>query len=512
VIEGEVRHHPETVRGDQGFDCFDSTPKPGDTLLVGLSNAVPSCAVALRFDCEIEGVGVDPADPPLVWEAWDGHGWAACEVDRDDTGGLNRAGDVVLHVPPGHTASLVDRQRAGWVRCRVVAARDGQPAFSASPKINRLAAFTVGGTVDAVHAEIVEQALLGASEGVPGQRFWLERRPVVPGDDPVVLEVADADGDGWQAWTQVASFAGITAADRHFTLDPVAGEIALGPAVREADGTLRQYGAVPPKGATLRVRGYLTGGGRRGNVAAGAIQVLKSSIPYVQTGVVNRRPAAGGVDGETVEEAKVRGPLALHTRSRAVTADDFEQLAREAAPEVARVHCAAAGPDEPGVVRVLIVPAAGGDELGRLGFEQLKPSADLLQRIAGHLDERRVVSARVVVEPPHYQGLTIVASLRARPRTDPDGLRRAALAALYRYLDPVTGGPDGSGWPFGRPVHAGELYPVLQGLDGTAFVDDLRLFPAHPLTGERLDQVQRLDVPDHALVFSYEHRVRVTTP
>ena len=47
----------------------------------------------------VSGGGVDPRRPPLVWEAWTGAGWTACEVDQDETGGLNKAGDVVLHVP-----------------------------------------------------------------------------------------------------------------------------------------------------------------------------------------------------------------------------------------------------------------------------------------------------------------------------------------------------------------------------------------------------------------------------
>ncbi|MGH8899273.1 MAG: putative baseplate assembly protein, partial [Egibacteraceae bacterium] len=133
VTEGELRHHPQTVVGDASFFCFDRTPKPGDTLLVGLDNAVPSCAVALRFEGEIEGVGVDPRNPPICWEAWTGTRWVTCEVDHDDTGGLNRAGDIVLHVPKGHVTSLQDRQRAGWLRCRIVPAQPGQPAYSASP-------------------------------------------------------------------------------------------------------------------------------------------------------------------------------------------------------------------------------------------------------------------------------------------------------------------------------------------------------------------------------------------
>jgi predicted phage baseplate assembly protein len=154
-----------------------------------------------------------------------------------------------------------------------------------------------------------------------------------------------------------------------------------------------------------------------------------------------------------------------------------------------------------------VVPAlADGAELN---FTDLKPGEELLGRIARYLDERRCVGARISVEPPFYQGVTVVAQLQARRRTVPDALRERARAALYGYLDPIRGGPDGTGWPFGRPVQAGEIFAVLQQLPGVDLVEDVRLFGADPLTGQRGNAVQRLDVPGNALVFSFGHQVRV---
>ncbi len=237
--------------------------------------------------------------------------------------------------------------------------------------------------------------------------------------------------------------------------------------------------------------------------------MLRTSIPFIGR-VDNRRPGGGGVDGEDLEAAKIRGPMTLRTRDRAVTAEDYEQIGLEAAPEVARVRCARAGEGaEAGAVRVLVVPSAVEDEPGRLRFEQLVPSDETLARIAAYLDERRVIGARVVVEPPSYQGITVVARLRSRPRTAPDRLQAQALEALYRYFHPIKGGPDGDGWPFGRPIHAGEVYAVLQRLHGTELVEEARLFPADPITGRRGEAVQRLEIDRHALVFSYNHQVLV---
>ena len=501
----EVRDHTDAMSMRNGIFPFASPPNPGDVLLVGLSDAAPGCAVNLRFTCRIEGIGVDPDDPPLAWEAWTGEDWAACDLERDTTGGINRDGDVVVHVPRGHVTSAIEKVKAGWLRARVTEPREGQPPYSASPEIRGLTAFTIGATADAMNAELIRNEVLGDAEGVPGGTFRLRRAPVVTGEKPLVLEARD--GDAWQEWTQAPSFAASGPEDRHFVIDAASGEIEFGPAVRLADGSLRNYGAVPPRGATIRVPQYRAGGGADGNVAAKALSVLKASIPYVAR-VENRRAAQGGVDGEDLEMAKVRGPIMLRTRDRAVTAEDFEHIAREVAPEVARVRALTGDASELGVVRVLIVPAVPAAD-GRLTFDQLVPADDTLARIAKRLDESRLVGTRVVVEPPAYRGVTIVARLHARPRTDPARVQHEALDALFRYFHPTIGGPDGWGWPFGRPILSGEVFAVLQAVRGTEMVDDVRIFGADPVTGERGKPTDRLEVEPNALVFSYDHQVLV---
>ncbi|MGW7565662.1 putative baseplate assembly protein [Streptomyces tendae] len=488
--------------------CFAEAPGPGDCMLIGLTAAVPDCALALELDSRVDGVGVDPRQPPLVWEAWTEDGWQSCEVDRDGTGGLNRPGDVVLHIPGGHVLSRNGGHEAGWIRCRVTEPLSGQPFYTTSPTIRSAEAYTIGGTTGSIHAETVLDEPLGESTGLPGQRLRLEHAPVVAGEPSVLLQTA-AD-DGWQDWQVVPHFSGSHPDDHHITVDATTGEIAFGPAVREADGTLRQYGAVPPKGAVIRARRYRTGGGRAGNVARGAVQVLRTSIPYVSE-VVNREAALGGVDGETIEEAKLRAPITLRAQERAVTLRDYEELARRAAPETARITCLEGAENEYGAhaVRVLVVPQAVPDPGGRLRFEQLVPGDALLSRITRHLDERRLIGTRLAVGPPYYQGVTVVATVHAFRDVDADRVRRQAHDALYRHLDPLTGGSDGKGWPFGRPVQTGELFAVLQRVPGVELVDEVVLHPADPLTGKRGDPTNRIDLGAPALVFSYDHRVRV---
>ena len=211
----------------------------------------------------------------------------------------------------------------------------------------------------------------------------------------------------------------------------------------------------------MQIDPYATAAAAIGNVGAGSIRTLKSSIPFV-AGVENRGPATGGVDGEDLESAKARGPILLRTRNRAVTAEDFEQLTRAAAPEIARVKCLPAGDGaEAGSVRILVVPAAPIID-GQIRFEHLVPSEDTMERILNALDGARLVGTRVIIEPPVYQGVTVVAQVKAPPKTSAVRVREEASAALHRYFNPLVGGPDGTRLAVGPPD------PVRRGLHRAA--------------------------------------------
>ena len=489
--------------------AFNDPPGPGDALLIGLTQATPRCAIRMQFGSTINGVGVDPNDPPLRWEAWCGTAWEPCELSEDSTGGLNRDGTVVVHVPDGHVASLIEGTRAGWLRAVVDGHVEGRADYSAPPTIHGLVADTIGGTAPAAHADIIEGEVIGVSEGVAGQRYTTANRPVLSLGDR--LEVQTSGDDGWVSWVQVDHFASSGPDDRHVLLDAVNGEIAFGPLVREADGSMRQNGAVPAKGAVVRIDGYATGGGRGGNIGTGAIRTLKSSIPFIAA-VTNRTPATGGVDEESLDQAKARGPILLRTRNRAVTTEDFEQITRAAAPEIARVRCLSAGEGaDAGSVRVLVVPSAPM-EGGLIRFEDLVPTEETMQRIAAALDATRLVGTRVMIEPPTYQGVTVVAQVRARPKTSPTRLRDEAAEVLHRYFNPLVGGPDGTGWPWGRPIQAGEAYAALQEIRGVDFVEEIRVFGANPVTGERGAATTRIELSPSAIAFSYAHQIRVIEP
>ena len=268
-------------------------------------------------------------------------GGTACELEPGATApaGSTAPGDVVVHVPASHVASAEVGQ-AGRVAALHAGGRR-KPFYRRSPYLRSASAFTVGGTIPAVHAETVRDEILGRQRRrcratVPARaRAGARRR-----GEPLVVEVAAAGSgeDGWRAWERVEHFDASAATDRHFRLDAATGEIVFGPGVRQLDGTLRQYGAVPDLAAPVRAAVYRVGGGSRGNVAAGAITTLRTSVPFVARGSATAGPPPAASTARTSRRSSAAGPAFLRTRQRAVTTSDYEYLATAADPRAARTR------------------------------------------------------------------------------------------------------------------------------------------------------------------------------
>jgi predicted phage baseplate assembly protein len=476
----------------QGSDqlAFATPPQVGDALLLGFDEPLGRLVMHVAIEASVaRGAGVDPEDPPLRWEVSEGDGrWAEAEVLEDLTGGFNYgSGTVELQCPPSSAIEGLGGKRLHWLRCRVDdRTRHGGAGttYSHPPEIYSVTAAPIGALLAAQHAGRERDEWVGTSDGTPGQTFTLRFGPVLPLAAGETLEVREPDSDEWVAWEPRDSFAGSSPRDRHFTVDLVHAQLALGPSVREADGGWTQYGALPPKGSALRMTSYRHGGGREGNVAAGALTMLKSAIPGVAR-VANPRPAFGGVDAEPLSAARERAAIELRTRYRAVTAEDFEFLAGEASPRVARAVCVA--PAEGEAVQLRLLPRVDPADR-RLTIDELTPDERMLDEVGSYLDERRLVGTSVQLLPVRFRGISVVVQLQAEPLADLGRVEQEVLQALYTYLNPLVGGsPEGpaEGWPFGRALNQGELYGIVHAVGGVEFVKILRLYETDLRTGEQ---------------------------
>jgi predicted phage baseplate assembly protein len=245
------------------------------------------------------------------------------------------------------------------------------------------------------------------------------------------------------------------------------------------------------------------GGGARGNVPAGVITTLATSITGVDEGAVaNLQDAFGGREEETLDDAKRRAPRSLKSRCRAVTVDDFELLAMEAG-NVRRAKALPLydprfpGTPVPGVVSVIVVPDSRAPNP--------MPSDGTLRTVCAYLDARRLLTTELYVLRPSYQLIEIKGQVVAADSADLAEVSQAIDAALVRYFHPLNGGEHGSGWPFGGTIYYSRVYQQVFAIDGVATISTLTIV----LDG--VEQPPCTDVPIAAngLLYSTSHSVDV---
>jgi predicted phage baseplate assembly protein len=386
---------------------------------------------------------------------------------------------------------VIDGIEASWLRLSYVV-KQGQ-GYTTSPRMTGLGTECVGATVPARQAEQMRNVYLGQSDGMPAQIFLLRDSPVLRQEEPHAID-AVLDGETTE-WTEVSDFADSTGADHHFVLNYAKGEIRFGPSVRDREGVERAYGATPRRGAELYLRSYHSGGGIEGNVGEGTIGQMKTSIPYIAA-VTNYRPSSGGLDQESVDEAKLRSLSILKRPAAAITREDFERIAVEV-DGVGRARTIAPTTDNglpPGTVRLLLVPELpGGVELTA---EDLAPTPALIEVVSARLDDRKTLGTLIQYDAAPFTWVEVDAHIYVRPGSDTAAAEARATARLRQYFHPTSGGTTGRGLNFGAAATVSQIAGILQSLPEVSYVERVRLrSPGSPQESTRLQAA-----PDGLLV------------
>ncbi len=200
----------------------------------------------------------------------------------------------------------------------------------------------------------------------------------------------------------------------------------------------------------------------------------------------------------SLEDAIRQTVLSLRERYRAVTSDDYEWLALNAWPEseaadqfdnsgqIRRVRCvpgrdlsatdpAVRAAPAPAHVSLVIVAEPGAQPVPD------QQPAGLLAALWTFFDARRTLTTRHHVVGPDFLPVEVAANLALLEDSPPDETLETARQALTEFFDPLTGGSDQAGWPFGRAVYESEVTAVLEGLSLVDYVEDVQLTaPANP--------------------------------
>ncbi len=435
----------------------------------------------------------------LVWEYCTDYeaaerdaSWRVLEVETDTTGSFYGSGTVRLAAPAewspadwGVDDTAVMGQEPGlvWCRCRVA-----DPGYEIPPQFN-----TVGlNVVKASHRTTITDERLerGTANRDPGN-LTAQRYPFP--HDPI-LE-AEITVDGGQ-WTEVPDFDASEPTDTHFVLERSAGVVRFGDGIR---------GRMPPPDATVRAERYVHGGGSSGNVTETAhwrfaedASVAADGASLSDVDITPAGPATGGADAESIEAAFERVRRDLRTPFRAVTVDDYRELAvRTPGLRVGRAtvlvdeHPHDGDTEDATHVTVVVVPYSPPD-LGRP-----EPSEGFQRAVQDHLDRHRLLGDRISVAPPTYVGLRVEVDVRTTRRYPQPRAEQFLEGAIAEYVDPIHG-YEGDGWPFGRTLYKEELADLLADLD---WVDTVRDLSVRAHGDATVDSEGNVSTGDDALLY-----------
>ncbi len=555
---------------DPKFQPFIPTPDQQPCLYLGFDRPFGNQTVTLyaQVDPPLPGslpsqIPADRSEPTLVWEyrssqppnpASDDHSgsWQPLYV-QDETQAFTQPGLIQFIGPADFGAAAEFGQELYWLRVRWV---DGN--FLVPPRLRQI----LTNTTWAVQALTLTQELLGSSNGSKHQTFTTSHTPVLGGQklqvqegltlpaeertrlskqDPnsveIILDEARQPEAVWVHWQEVPDFYASAPGDRHYTLDRQSGTIQFGDELQ---------GRIPPAGANnIRIT-YPTGGGRRGNRPPNTVNQLNTTLPYIDT-VTNLEPARGGAEQETLEQLKTRVPKQLRHGNRAVTWQDFGDLAYEASTQVKRVkvippdlsystfttfnpsdpdqwidvkasdtnqwvkvaddinpnaqHTAVAG----GTLTVIVVPDTADI--------QPTPSIALLNQVQVYLQERCAPTVKLLVTGPQWQQVTVGADIAPVALAGADRVRVAVRQRLTEFLHPLTGG-EGQGWAFGRYPHRSDLYGLIQSVPGVDYVESLTVWFSSG--GGNSPQIQDDEAAPRlqadTLIYSGLHQIELSQP
>ena len=237
---------------------------------------------------------------------------------------------------------------------------------------------------------------------------------------------------------------------------------------------------------------------------AQAIKTLVSSAEGIDEGKLgNLQAAYSGRDEEPFEDAKNRAPLAIKSRSRAVTDEDFEYLAMQSAnikraKALPLYHPGFPGVQVPGVVTVVVVPDA--DTPNPI------PSEGTLRTVCAYLEPRRLLTTELYVVAPTYQQVQIQGKVIASGNADLAEVSQQIEQTLLDYFHPLKGGEDGLGWPFGGTIFYSRVYQQVFTVKGVQSIQNLVIV----LDGEEVTACTDVPILKGALLFSIQHNVQVS--
>lgn len=171
---------------------------------------------------------------------------------------------------------------------------------------------------------------------------------------------------------------------------------------------------------------------------------------------------------KTMPEIKAASLNFLKSRYRAVTEEDFRELAIEATVlntgEKARVK------------RAIIDKSVQEEKVVVIVVSDMRDKYDeLIEQVKNYLTPRKLIGTIIEVNQPVYTGVEInikfvrQSHARIERKIDDrvvDEVKENIIKRVGDYLDPFKGGPEKKGWPYKRPLTKYEIVQIVEETNG----------------------------------------------
>jgi hypothetical protein len=275
---------------------------------------------------------------------------------------------------------------------------------------------------------------------------------------PEIALIAD-DGVEWQPQRD------LLASDRSAAEFWVEMESSGEARIRFGDDTT---GRSPAEDARF-VATYRTGTGTGGNVGAGAIaHLLSLTLPEsAVVAVRNPLPASGGVEPESLDHARAAAPYAFRRQERAVTLDDWAEVAARS-DDVQRAVATLRWSGSWHTVRVHVDRVGGGPL-----------DSPFVEETTTRLDRYRLAGYDLEVVGPIYVPLDIVLTVCAAPGAWPEAVAGALQTAFGtgRLVDGTLAFFHPDNYTFGDSVYLSQIVARAMAVPGVRWVDTRRENP-----------------------------------
>lgn len=416
----------------KGGALFERMAEMEKTLYFGFETAPKGAPVRMLLLLE---EAISGQRGSLCWEYYGAKGWTEMNL-ADETRSLTRSGLVTFVGREDFSKISCFGREMYWIRMRdesdFYGEEQGQKQY---PVLKSLWMNAVG----IRHMERNETELFTWDASEEDCRFTLMHGNI----DSISVEVKEDEGEAaaFVFWAETADLETEASDSRVYQVDRAAGIVYFG------NGN---HGKIPPSGREEGIRiCYKCGGGSRANVKPNQVNKLNQTYGFV-TGVHNPESLWGGLDVETPKEALNRMGARLRHWDRAVTARDYEELAKEACRVLTKVRCFGGrnetGEKEAGAVTLVVLP--GGDGLDKSRVSSIQEM--IYQYLAARMDAGIVRRKQFYVTGPKLVEVKVTAEVVIESFQDVFQVRRKIQERIETFLDPMKGHFDGKGWEIGQ--------------------------------------------------------------